>query len=105
MIAVIMKTPTIKEPSKETQYVRWFENLSNADVAIAGGKNASLGELVRALRPKGIGVPDGFAVTAEGYRSFLAFNELDAPIEKLLADNASARISLSDTSLGIRSLF
>ena len=38
---------------------------SVADVAIAGGKNASLGELDSALGPQGIGVPDGFAITAE----------------------------------------
>ena len=38
---------------------------SDADVAIARGKNASLGELDSALRPKGIGVPDGFAINAE----------------------------------------
>jgi pyruvate, water dikinase len=100
-----MKTQTITEPKKQTQYIRWFEDLTNADVAIAGGKNASLGELVRALRPKGIGVPDGYAVTAEAYRSFLACNELDAPIAKLLDDHAGDRISLRETSRGIRALF
>ncbi len=100
-----MKNPTLTETRSETQFVRWFEDLTNADVAIAGGKNASLGELVSALRPKGIGVPDGFAVTAEAYRSFLTYNELDAPIARFLDDNGGGRISLSDTSRGIRALF
>lgn len=100
-----MKTSNIVEAEKETQFIRWFDDLTNADVAIAGGKNASLGELVRTLRPKGIDVPNGFAVTAEAYRSFLDYNELDAPIAKLLDDHASARISLSESSRTIRALF
>ena len=105
MIRTIMKTPTITKPSKETQYIRWFEKLTNADAAIAGGKNASLGELVSALRPKGIDVPDGFAVTADAYRTFLTYNGLDAPIAKFLDDQASGRISLAAASRGIRALF
>jgi len=41
------------------------------DVASVGGKNASLGELYRELRPQGVPVPNGFAVTAEAYRYVL----------------------------------
>jgi pyruvate,water dikinase len=40
-----------------------FEQISSRDLARAGGKNASLGELFRALKPKGVGVLDGFATT------------------------------------------
>ena len=100
-----MKTSLITETKEETRFIRWFDDLTNADVAIAGGKNASLGELASALRPKGIDVPDGFAVTAEAYRSFLACNELAAPIARFLDDKASARISLSEASRAIRALF
>jgi len=41
------------------------------DLPIVGGKNASLGELYRELKPLGIKVPNGFAITAEAYRETL----------------------------------
>jgi pyruvate,water dikinase len=55
------------------------------DVASVGGKNASLGELLRTLTPLGVNVPDGFAVTAEAYRYFLSAAALDEPIRTALA--------------------
>jgi pyruvate,water dikinase len=73
-------------------YVRWFSSLSMDDVAIVGGKNASLGELVRLTEPKaeakdggGIRVPDGFATTAAAFRSFLEDSELTPQIVRILA--------------------
>ncbi|HVK10101.1 MAG TPA: phosphoenolpyruvate synthase [Gemmataceae bacterium] len=66
-------------------FIRWFEELSLADVPLVGGKNASLGELYRALTPGGIRVPNGFAVTADGYRHFIAENKLAGPIRDALA--------------------
>ena len=50
------------------------------DVRLVGGKNASLGEMVRELQPLGIQVPAGFAVTAEAYRYFLKTAQLDATL-------------------------
>jgi pyruvate,water dikinase len=44
--------------------IRRCAELGLADVPLVGGKNASLGELYRELSPKGVAVPDGFAVTA-----------------------------------------
>jgi pyruvate,water dikinase len=52
-------------------YNRWFEDIGRGDVASAGGKNASLGEMVRNLGHHGIKVPPGFATTANGYRPLL----------------------------------
>lgn len=52
-------------------FVRWFRDLSIADVPLVGGKNASLGEMYQELVKKGIRVPNGFAVTAEAYRYLL----------------------------------
>ncbi|WP_027132617.1 phosphoenolpyruvate synthase [Geminicoccus roseus] len=51
--------------------VRWFSELTIGDVALVGGKNASLGEMVQELVPLGIPVPNGFAVTAEAFRDGL----------------------------------
>lgn len=66
-------------------FVRWFNELSLADVPLVGGKNASLGELYRELSPKGIRVPNGFAITADAYRHFLAENRLGGTIQAALA--------------------
>ena len=53
-------------------YVRFFSELGISDVALVGGKNASLGEMYRELTPQGLRIPNGFAVTAAGYRHVLA---------------------------------
>jgi pyruvate,water dikinase len=50
--------------------VKRFDEIGMDDVASVGGKNASLGEMCRALSPKGVPVPDGFAVTTDAYRRF-----------------------------------
>ena len=52
-------------------YIRWFSELGVADVPSVGGKNASLGEMVRELAPRGVRVPNGFAITAAAYRHVL----------------------------------
>jgi pyruvate,water dikinase len=65
--------------------IRWFGELGIRDVPLVGGKNASLGELHRALVPKGVRVPDGFAVTADAYRFFLRSAELGPVIARTLA--------------------
>jgi pyruvate,water dikinase len=51
--------------------IRWFRDIRLADVALGGGKNASLGELYSALSEQGVRVPNGFALTAEAYRNAL----------------------------------
>ncbi|HEY6869339.1 MAG TPA: PEP/pyruvate-binding domain-containing protein, partial [Novosphingobium sp.] len=53
------------------KYIRWFSELGSDDVGLVGGKNASLGEMYRALSAQGVRVPNGFAVTAEAYRHVL----------------------------------
>jgi pyruvate,water dikinase len=64
--------------------VRWFAEVGLADIGLVGGKVASLGEMIRELSPLGIRVPDGFAITAEGYRHFISEAGLDGPIRELL---------------------
>ena len=65
-------------------FVLWFEDIGMNDVAQVGGKNASLGELIRALEPKGIRIPHGFAVTADAYYHYLKETGLDTFIEQTL---------------------
>ncbi|HZR05539.1 MAG TPA: phosphoenolpyruvate synthase [Candidatus Udaeobacter sp.] len=52
---------------------------------LVGGKTASLGEMFCELTPKGVKVPDGFAITAQAYRDFLREAQLDRTIDELLA--------------------
>jgi len=66
------------------KYVRWFSEIGIGDVPLVGGKNASLGEMYRELRDSGVKIPNGFAVTAEGYRHFLRSAGLDRSIPPLL---------------------
>jgi len=53
--------------SKETKIILWFEELDKEDVPLVGGKNANLGEMIKA----GIPVPPGFAVSAYAYKRFI----------------------------------
>jgi len=80
----------------------WFEDVRRGDVALVGGKNASLGEMTAALAPKGIRIPPGFATTADAFRRFLAHNGLGALIEATLADLAAGRIVLQTAGATIR---
>jgi len=67
------------------EWVRWFSDIGIDDVPSVGGKNASLGEMLRELGELGVRVPDGFAVTADAYRYFLEANNLEEPIREQLA--------------------
>jgi pyruvate, water dikinase len=67
-----------------SNFIRPFSRVSNKDLAKAGGKNASLGEMIQHLTPLGISVPDGFAILATAYNEFLFFNKLTQPIQKSL---------------------
>jgi pyruvate,water dikinase len=62
-----------------------FEEVGIKDIGIAGGKNASLGEMIRTLGAKGVHVPSGFIITADAYRYFLKSNGLDIFIKKTLS--------------------
>ena len=71
---------------KFARYIRWFETLSNDDVALVGGKNASLGELYQQLVPAGVKVPNGFAITAEAYHHVLAQGDALEALHATLAE-------------------
>lgn len=66
-----------------TNWVRPMDSLRLEDVGQAGGKNASLGELLFALRGTGIRVPGGFAVTTAAYSEFVRQNKIDFLIREL----------------------
>ena len=70
--------------SNERGFVIPFSQLAITDVPLVGGKNASLGEMVRELTPHGIHVPNGFAVTATAYQRFLESSGLDKRLHEIL---------------------
>lgn len=71
--------------TSDDRFIRWFKDITIADVPAVGGKNASLGEMVRELTRRGVKVPDGFAVTASAFRYFLQSAGLDRLIRDTLA--------------------
>jgi pyruvate,water dikinase len=95
------KSPSKKgESNMESQlvYTLDFSEITLKDLPRVGGKNASLGELFNTLKPQGIGVLDGFATTADAYRSLLAQHDLEYQLRSLLSD-----FSVEDIEeLGIR---
>ena len=67
-------------------YVIKLEKLGMDDVDTVGGKNASLGEMIRNLGGLGVRVPGGFATTSAAYRDFLKTDKLDERIKAVLGD-------------------
>jgi len=66
------------------KYIRQFSEIGINDVAIVGGKNASLGEMYQNLSKYNIKIPNGFATTADAYRYFLQHNQLESKISEIL---------------------
>ena len=75
------------------------------DVARVGGKNASLGEMIRELGAQGVVVPGGFATTAAAFRDYIAQNGLDEAMERHLGALREERATLAQTGAAIRRLF
>ena len=69
-----------------TVYVLDFDEVGMQDIERVGGKNASIGEMLRALTRLGVRVPQGFATTAAAYREFLQQGGLDERIAAELAN-------------------
>lgn len=82
-----------------------FTQIRMTDVDRVGGKNASLGEMLGALLPVGIKVPEGFAVTVEAYRAFLSANRLEVRLqEELRALDVRTLENLNAVSSSLREL-
>lgn len=71
-----------------------FKNLSIKSIPQVGGKNASLGEMINA----GIRVPPGFAVTTEGYLSFITRTGIKDEIFRILSEMTIGDISAQEAA-------
>jgi pyruvate,water dikinase len=77
-----------KKEAEHNAFIRWFSELSNKDISIAGGKGASLAEMYNNHFP----IPSGFIVTAQAYSYFIENSGLNKKINEILAD-----IDIQDT--------
>jgi len=80
------------------EFVKWFEDLTIGDVPSVGGKNASLGEMIRNLGQKGVRVPSGFAITAYAYKYMIEKAGIDIKIKEILKGLNTHDV----TDLGVR---
>jgi pyruvate,water dikinase len=90
---------------EQQAYVRPFEELSVGDVAEVGGKNASLGEMIRELKEQGVRVPDGFATTARAYRDLVQHNGIEEAIREHMRQYREGRRKLAEVGRAVRNLF
>ncbi|MCK8483929.1 phosphoenolpyruvate synthase [Aliiroseovarius sp. S2029] len=88
--------------TQSKQLVVDFSKVKRTDVGTVGGKNASLGEMIGALQPKGIRVPPGFATTSDAFRAYLVSNGLNRKIANDLEALSSGKTSLQKTGKRIR---
>ncbi|MDH6083635.1 phosphoenolpyruvate synthase [Umezakia ovalisporum] len=77
---------TLTQSEKARSLILWFDEVDIADITLVGGKNASLGEMIQQLTPKGVKVPAGFAITTYAYRYFIQSAGLEAKLRKLFDD-------------------
>ena len=72
--------------NRKEKNILWFEEVTNKDVGLVGGKNASLGEMYQKLTKKKVNIPNGFALTAHAYRDFMKESGLMNKIKDILKD-------------------
>ena len=90
---------------KENKFILRFDEIGIEDVPYVGGKNASLGEMYRNLVPKGVNIPNGFAITAYAYRYLLKETWADKKIKEILSDlDTSDMDNLAQRWARVRSL-
>ena len=82
--------------------VLFFETLRRGDVALVGGKNSSLGEMVQELGSLGVDVPPGFATTADAFRRYMAHNDLNGFVDRQIERLDQGKISLKEAGGSIR---
>ena len=80
-----------------------FRQLSIKDIALVGGKNASLGEMIKSLAKGDVKVPAGFATTTTAFKGFLVENHIDKQIySSLISLDPKNLKNLSKTSKEIQ---
>ncbi len=87
------------------KYIRFFNSLGIDDIAIVGGKNASLGEMYKNLSSKGLNIPNGFATTSDAYWLLLEENNIKEKIQEIMNGlDISDSINLQSRGKAVREL-
>ncbi|WP_448565128.1 phosphoenolpyruvate synthase [Trichothermofontia sp.] len=86
MVQTPSRETSTSPASKETALILWFQEVGIANIPQVGGKNASLGEMIQQLTPKGVSVPDGFATTAYAFRYFIEEAGIQDELRRIFAD-------------------
>src|SRR6266511_2983636 len=87
------------------KFVVRFDEISSKDGAQVGGKNAALGEMVRALKARGVRIPGGFATTADAFRLFVRENKIHEKIRAEIEGVKKGTKSLAASGKCYASLF
>ena len=82
----VLAIQQVTASTREKSLILWFDQVGIKDIPLVGGKNASLGEMMQQLTPKGINIPNGFATTAYTYRYFIETAGLEAQLRQLFTD-------------------
>ena len=91
--------------NKLSKNILWFKDITNKDVPLVGGKNASLGEMFSKLSVKGVPVPDGFALTSSAFWYFLKENKIYDQLKEIFKNlNAKDIDNLNQASKVARNL-
>jgi len=83
LLLLFLSTP--EETKTEYSYIRSLQDVTLSDLNLVGGKNASLGQMISSLSAQGIRVPQGFAITVDGYDMYMKHNNLTEQIANLTA--------------------
>ncbi len=86
-------------------FIKFLHEVGRDDVFIVGGKNASLGEMIRGLSSSGVQVPNGFATTVDAYRYFLEGSGLTEKMVSLFNSFQEGLINLEYTGKTVRNFF
>ncbi len=70
----------VLQSERKEKRILWFEELGKEDIPLVGGKNANLGEMLKAK----ISVPPGYAITAHAYHEFITKTGIAEKIYKTI---------------------
>ncbi len=84
----------------------WFRDCNYTNKELVGGKNASLGELVRLSQLINFNIADGYAITTLAYDEFVKNNNLEDSIIRILNEMNYEDLELLEESCNkLRNLF
>ncbi len=90
---------------KKLRYILWYKEINKDDGALVGGKNASLGEMVRGLTKQEVNIPNGFCLTSKSFWYFLKKNKIDKELKNISQNfNPKSLDSLIKTGKASRDL-